>query len=160
VNAMKMRVHGDYHLGQILVVQRDVIIVDFEGEPSRPLEQRRAKDTPMRDVAGMLRSISYAGESAIVAIEQRLSTDTARAERLALEGVRLVSRVFMEAYNANIAGSPAEIADEATRARLLSLKLLSKALYEINYEAEFRPGWIGVPVQGVLSILDETSSSS
>lgn len=78
VEEMKFRIHGDCHLAQTLIVQTDVLIVDFEGEPSRSLEERHAKDTPLRDVAGMLRSISYAGESVIMAVLQRLSTDVAR----------------------------------------------------------------------------------
>lgn len=155
VKAMKIRVHGDYHLGQVLIVQTDVVIVDFEGEPSRPAEERRAKDTPLRDVAGMLRSISYAGESAILAVEQRLSTDPSRAERIAAEGVRLVSDVFMKAYAAEVGGSPAEVADAESFDRLLRIKLLAKALYEINYEAEFRPAWISVPIKGALALLSE-----
>ncbi len=155
VDAMKIRVHGDYHLGQTLIVQTDVIIVDFEGEPSRSVEERRAKDTPLRDVAGMLRSISYAGESAILAVEQRLSTDVVRAERIALEGVGLVSKVFMDAYAAEVAGTFAEVADPETRMKLLRMKLLSKALYEINYEAEFRPTWVSVPLKGALALLKE-----
>lgn len=160
VNAMKIRVHGDYHLGQTLIVQTDVTIVDFEGEPSRPLEERRAKDTPLRDVAGMLRSISYAGESAILAVEQRLSTDPARAERIAAEGVALVSRVFLDAYAAEVAGTLAEVADEESGQRLLRMKLLAKALYEINYEAEFRPSWLSVPLKGALALLSEMESAT
>ncbi|MFN3890806.1 MAG: maltose alpha-D-glucosyltransferase [Beijerinckiaceae bacterium] len=160
VEAMKIRIHGDYHLGQILIVQTDVAIVDFEGEPSRSAEERRAKDTPLRDVAGMLRSISYAGESAILAVEQRLSTDAARAERIAAEGVRLVSDVFMEEYAAEVAGTLAEVADAGTFERLLRLKLLSKALYEINYEAEFRPAWVSVPLKGAMSQLNEMELTS
>ncbi|MDB5570197.1 MAG: trehalose synthase [Hyphomicrobiales bacterium] len=152
--ANKMRIHGDFHLGQTLVVQKDMMIVDFEGEPSRPLEQRRAKDTPLRDVAGMLRSMSYVGATAVQAIEQRVLTDPARAERLASEGVALVSDAFLASYREHVAGTPADVADDASRTALLQLKLLAKGLYEINYEAEFRPAWIGVPINGVLSLLD------
>ncbi len=155
VNAMKFRVHGDYHLGQTLIAQTDVMIVDFEGEPSRSVAERRAKDTPLRDVAGMLRSISYAGESAILAVEQRLSTDVARAERIALDGVQLVSTIFMDAYAAQVAGTWAEVPEPSDRKRLLTIKLLSKALYEINYEAEFRPTWLGVPLKSVLALMNE-----
>ena len=111
--------------------------------------------TPLRDVAGMLRSISYAGESAILAVEQRLSTDAVRAERIALAGVELVSKVFMDGYGAEVAGTFAEAADPETRTRLLRMKLLSKALYEINYEAEFRPTWVSVPLKGALALLNE-----
>ena len=160
VDAMKFRVHGDYHLGQTLIVQTDVLIVDFEGEPSRSVEERRAKDTPLRDVAGMLRSISYAGESAILAVEQRLSTDVARAERIASEGVQLVSRVFMDAYSAEVAGTWAEVADPLHRERLLRMKLLAKALYEINYEAEFRPTRLGVPLKGALALMTEVETAT
>ena len=131
------------------------MIVDFEGEPSRSVAERRAKDTPLRDVAGMLRSISYAGESAILAVEQRLSTDVARAERIALDGVQLVSTIFMDAYAAQVAGTWAEVPEPSDRKRLLTIKLLSKALYEINYEAEFRPTWLGVPLKSVLALMNE-----
>ena len=155
VDAIKTRVHGDYHLGQTLIVQTEVMIVDFEGEPSRSVEERRAKDTPLRDVAGMLRSISYAGESAILAVEQRLSTDVVRAERIASEGVQLVSKVFMDAYAAEVAGTRAEVVDTESRQRLLRMKLLAKALYEINYEAQFRPSWVSVPLKGALALLNE-----
>ena len=103
----------------------------------------------------MLRSISYAGESAILAVEQRLSTDAVRAERIALAGVELVSKVFMDAYGAEVAGTSAEAADPETRTRLLRMKLLSKALYEINCEVEFRPTWVSVPLKGALALLNE-----
>jgi maltose alpha-D-glucosyltransferase/alpha-amylase len=160
VDAMKIRVHGDYHLGQVLIVQTEVMIVDFEGEPSRSVEERRAKDTPLRDVAGMLRSISYAGESAILAIEQRLSTDVVRAERIAGEGVKLVSRLFMDAYRAEVAGTLADVADDESRQRLLQIKLLAKALYEVNYEAEFRPARLNIPLKGVLGLVSEMEIAS
>lgn len=87
----------------------------------------------------MLRSISYAGESAILAVERRLSTDRQRAERIAAEGVAFVSNAFLEAYDREVISTRAHIGDNETRARLLQLRLLSRALYEINYEAEFRP---------------------
>ncbi len=103
----------------------------------------------------MLRSISYAGESAILAVEQRLSTDVVRAERIASEGVQLVSKVFMDAYAAEVAGTRAEVVDIDSRQRLLRMKLLAKALYEINYEAQFRPSWVSVPLKGALALLNE-----
>ncbi len=154
VHANKMRIHGDFHLGQTLIVQSDIMIVDFEGEPSRSAEQRRAKDTPLRDVAGLLRSISYMGATAIQAIEQRVLTDRERAERLASEGIALVSAAYLTSYLEHVAGSPADVPDERSRSTLLQLKLLAKAFYEINYEAEFRPSWISVPINGVLSLLN------
>ena len=152
--ATKIRVHGDFHLGQILIVQRDLKIVDFEGEPARPPAARFAKDTPMRDVAGLMRSIAYAAEFAIQGIEERLLTDPARAHGLGDAGAALAIRAFREAYEAQAADAPALAGDARSQERLLGLKLLAKALYEIQYEAEFRPQWIGLPARGVLQILD------
>lgn len=156
LEGLKMRVHGDFHLGQILITQQDVAIVDFEGEPAHGAQARRAKDTPMRDVAGMLRSISYAAGAAIQAIEQRLLTDPLRAESMSSSAAQFVSMAFLDAYDSQIAGSRAEIIDPDAKRRLLGLKLLQKALYEIRYEAEFRPTWINLPICGVLNILDQT----
>lgn len=155
LEAFKMRVHGDFHLGQVLITQQDVAIVDFEGEPARGAQARLAKDTPMRDVAGMLRSISYAAGAAIQAIEQRFLTDPLRAEAMSSTAVQFVGAAFVNAYDSKISGSRAEIIDPDAKRRLLGLKLLQKAFYEIRYEAEFRPTWISLPIRGVLNILDQ-----
>ena len=158
LNTVKFRFHGDFHLGQVLIVQQDVCIVDYEGEPLHGASARFAKDTPLRDVAGMLRSIDYAAAAAVQAIEQRLLTDPQRAERMSNTGADFVSAAFLEAYDLKIAGSPAEVQDRDARKKIVSLKFLIKALYEIRYEAEFRPAWIGLPVRGVLNLLDHMSN--
>jgi maltose alpha-D-glucosyltransferase/alpha-amylase len=151
IGAVKTRIHGDYHLGQVLVVKDDVIIIDFEGEPSRPLEQRRAKASPLRDVAGMLRSFAYAVATAKRDLAQRLP-DTAFTNL----GHQLAqfSHIFVDTYMETARGSEIWIDDEATRQRLLIFFLLSKAFYEINYEASNRPDWIDIPIEGILAILD------
>jgi maltose alpha-D-glucosyltransferase/alpha-amylase len=154
--AMKSRVHGDYHLGQVLIVQNDVMIVDFEGEPSRPAEERRAKASPLRDVAGMLRSFAYAADTVIINITSRFGAEAAPRMMAATAGWRsLVERTFLATYEEAAAGSPVWVDDAPTRQRLLRLHLLAKALYEVDYEANNRPDWIETPIRGVLSILAE-----
>ncbi len=158
--AIKTRVHGDYHLGQVLIAQSDVMLVDFEGEPSRPVEERRAKSSPLRDVAGMLRSFAYASETAARDVGQRfVGSDTARVAALAEAARRVVEATFMASYEEAVRGTPVFVEDEAARLDLLRLHLLGKALYEINYEADHRPDWIETPVRGVLSLLDEAGAS-
>jgi maltose alpha-D-glucosyltransferase/alpha-amylase len=158
VGAIKCRIHGDYHLGQVLVVKDDVVIIDFEGEPSRPLDQRRSKSSPLRDVAGMLRSFAYAVATAKRAVAERLPDPRAAAEELDAELVQF-SNIFIEAYGKAAQGSSIWIEDEPTRMRLLRLFLLSKALYEIDYEAGNRPDWLDIPILGVLGILDEVAET-
>ncbi len=153
--AAKTRIHGDYHLGQVLIVQADVMIVDFEGEPSRPAEERRAKGSPLRDVAGMLRSFDYAAEAASREVARRFADAAPRAAAMAAEWRALAIERFLQAYEEAARGSRIWVEDEATRRHLLGLHLIGKALYEINYEAGHRPDWIETPVRGVLSILDE-----
>ena len=150
VGAIKTRIHGDYHLGQVLVVKDDVVIIDFEGEPARTLEERRAKGTPLRDVAGMLRSFAYAVATARRRIAERLPEISSRLNRQLIE----FSQIFVEAYMDSARNSPIWIEDEATQRRLLVLHTLSKACYEIDYEAGNRPDWIDIPIEGVLTILD------
>ena len=150
IGAIKTRIHGDYHLGQVLVVKDDVVIIDFEGEPSRTLGQRRAKASPLRDVAGMLRSFAYAVATARRRIAERLPEVSSRLNRELIQ----FSEIFIEAYMESVRGSAVWIEDEGTQRRLLTLFTLSKALYEIDYEAGNRPDWIDIPIEGVLSILD------
>jgi trehalose synthase-fused probable maltokinase len=146
----KTRHHGDLHLGQVLVADGDAMILDFEGEPLRPLPERRAKHCIMRDVAGILRSLSYAAATAA-----RSAPEAMREESTAmLEQWRLrASRDFVECWLAAAQGisSIPESRDQANA--LLDFFLLEKALYEISYEAAHRPDWIEIPLQGVISLL-------
>jgi maltose alpha-D-glucosyltransferase/alpha-amylase len=153
VGALKTRIHGDFHLGQVLIVQDDVMIVDFEGEPSRPAEERRLKVSPLRDVAGMLRSFAYAAENGARDVAARLPETAPRVAELASEWLQLVEAEYLRSYEEAVGGSPVWVSDDSSRQALLRLFLLSKALYEVNYEANNRPDWIETPVRGVLSLL-------
>jgi maltose alpha-D-glucosyltransferase/alpha-amylase len=156
---LKTRIHGDYHLGQVLIVQDDVLIVDFEGEPSRTLEERREKDLPLRDVAGMIRSFDYAAETAARDVEGRQVEQGGRVRAAAIVWRDLVVETFLASYDRAVAGSRIEILDKAVRARLLDLYLAQKAIYEIGYEASHRPAWIGIPIGGLLDILNRTGEA-
>jgi maltose alpha-D-glucosyltransferase/alpha-amylase len=160
VGAVKTRIHGDYHLGQVLIVQSDVMIVDFEGEPSRPAEERRAKSSPLRDVAGMLRSFAYLTDTAAREVGRRfVGEERNRIIEMAEVSHRFIESAFLAAYEEATRDTPVWVEDEETRRDLLRLHLLAKALYEINYEADHRPEWIETPVRGVLSILDQAGST-
>jgi maltose alpha-D-glucosyltransferase/alpha-amylase len=137
----KSRIHGDYHLGQVLVSQGDFYIIDFEGEPSRPLEEARRKHSPLRDVAGMLRSFSYAKWSAT----KTNSLDTWEKQ---------VRRAFLSGYEAGTQGSGLFESFDDVRG-LLRLFELEKALYELRYEFNNRPDWLQVPLAGIMGMLEE-----
>src|SRR5690606_34191836 len=143
----QLRIHGDLHLGQVLVAQGDAFFVDFEGEPARTLEERRAPSTPLRDVAGMLRSFDYAAE---VGARSEAGTEDAahRATRNALfEHVRAVTGpAFLEAWQSAAAGLPGLPEGEDART-LLDLVLLERAAHEIVYESTNRPDWLVVPLR-------------
>jgi maltose alpha-D-glucosyltransferase/alpha-amylase len=149
----KTRIHGDYHLGQVLVAQNDFVIIDFEGEPRRPLEERSAKMSPLRDVAGMLRSFDYAAAMALKAhAEAWGELDSAVRERT--QSWHDSTRdAFLTAYREHIAGAPSH-PDPHLEAALLDLFVLQKAVYEIAYELANRPAWLNVPLQGILGILE------
>jgi maltose alpha-D-glucosyltransferase/alpha-amylase len=129
--------------------------VDFEGEPSRRAEERRIKTSPLRDVAGMLRSFAYAAETAARDVAQRFADAGPRAAAVAAEWRRLTEQAFLDAYEEAAGGSDIFGADPVARARLTRLHVLGKALYEVAYEANNRPDWIEIPIRGVLEILDE-----
>jgi len=149
------RIHGDLHLGQVLVAQGDVYFIDFEGEPVRSLAERRVKTSPLRDVAGMLRSFEYAAAMAASAGPGDL-TDAARARKYVL--IERYLGVSQEAFRAEYAAATAGIphqwrgADDA--AAMLDLFTLEKAAYEVCYEAANRPAWIVVPLRGLAALAD------
>jgi maltose alpha-D-glucosyltransferase/alpha-amylase len=157
IAAAKTRYHGDYHLGQVLISEHDFIIVDFEGEPSRPLEERRAKHSPLRDVAGMLRSFGYAAAVAGQPASVRDEKDRARVvEPLALWR-RETSAAFLRGYRTAINGAASFPADDTTLARLIEAFTLEKALYELRYELASRPDWVAIPLSAILEQLAGSS---
>jgi maltose alpha-D-glucosyltransferase/alpha-amylase len=148
---LKMRVHGDFHLGQVLVSSGDAFIIDFEGEPARPLAERRAKTSPLRDVAGLLRSFDYAVAVASGRAEGAAHTSPGQAKVLH-RFVDDASAAFLAAYRVGHTQSARQWTSEASEPALLDLFLLEKAAYEICYEAANRPPWLGIPVRGLARI--------
>lgn len=153
VHVMCTRIHGDFHLGQVLMTSDDAYIIDFEGEPSKPLNERRAKSCPLKDVAGMLRSFSYASATALQACEATAAIDGQSASAL-LERCRVEAEAsFLVSYNDAVSSASRDRpSDQKTFEALLDLFLLEKAAYEICYEAANRPEWIGVPLKGFASV--------
>jgi maltose alpha-D-glucosyltransferase/alpha-amylase len=156
INAARIRIHGDYHLGQVLYTDSDFVIIDFEGEPARPLSERRIKRSPLQDVAGMLRSFHYAAFAQLLETSGRDSVDADRFERL---------RPWVESWNAQVAESflaeyfrtagaapflPRKMAETN---KLLELHVLEKAIYELGYELNNRPHWVGLPLEGISKLL-------
>jgi maltose alpha-D-glucosyltransferase/alpha-amylase len=150
--AAKTRIHGDYHLGQVLCQGDDFIILDFEGEPARPLAERRAKDCPMRDVAGMLRSFGYAAH---VGLMQHAGDEPATfgQQQSAATWRKQAEHQFWQGYQTTAGGAAFLPTDEHATQTLLDFYLAEKALYEVRYEANNRPDWVLVPVTGLLEIL-------
>jgi maltose alpha-D-glucosyltransferase / alpha-amylase len=149
----KTRLHGDFHLAQVIVVQNDLYIVDFEGEPARPLSQRRAKNSPLRDVAGMIRSFDYAAEAAVRHLAAARPATEARAAQLADAWRRRAIEGFRAAYHRTMRGSPAYPQNKRQMRQMLAFFVLEKAVYEVAYELANRPDWVGIPVRGILQIL-------
>ena len=150
---VKTRLHGDFHLGQVLIHRNDFVLIDFEGEPQRTQEQRRTKHCALRDVAGLLRSFDYARHTAL---EQSVQASGAheRLEPLAQQWLQRVRAGFLHTYS-TVAIAGGLYPDQAGFDRalaLLDLFELEKALYEARYEMDNRPEWVGVPLAGILSM--------
>jgi maltose alpha-D-glucosyltransferase/alpha-amylase len=149
--SLQTRVHGDFHLGQVLVATGDAYIIDFEGEPSKPVEVRRAKSSPMRDVAGLLRSLHYAAAAA--RLSYLTSPAAAGAEAPLRRFVEGMSAQFLTAYReVEAAAATRWVADGSAETALLDLFLLEKSAYEICYEAANRPAWLIIPLRGFAEI--------
>ena len=157
ITATRTRIHGDYHLGQVLHTGSDFVIIDFEGEPARPLSERKIKRSPLRDVAGMLRSFHYASLTPLVL--RGSGVDALRPEDVpgllpwANVWYRWVSGAFLESYLETAAGAAFIPVERDGVDTLLSAFLIEKATYEIGYELNNRPNWVKVPLLGLLDLL-------
>ena len=158
IQAQRIRCHGDFHLGQVLYTGKDFLIMDFEGEPARPVSERRIKRCPLRDVAGMLRSFQYAADAALLARDAGTPVrpeDQARLETWAAAWHTWVSTVFLRAYLEEAAEGRFLPEKREDLGILLRLFLLEKAMYELSYELNHRPEWVRIPLRGILRLLDE-----
>ena len=155
-SASKIRVHGDYHLGQVLWSEGDFFILDFEGEPARSLAQRRRKQSPLKDVAGMVRSFGYAAYAGLFHHTMSRRADFDRFEPWARTWQATISSAFLREYFATAAGASFIPAAGSSRDALLRLFVLDKALYELNYELNNRPDWVRIPLRGILDLLGTT----
>ena len=156
IHAMRTRIHGDYHLGQVLYTGSDFVIIDFEGEPARPLSERRVKRSPLQDVAGMLRSFHYAAFSfqlAPLAVMNASEINSHDARAWADRWYACVSNRFLGAYFENVTGACFIPPDPDELSALLRLHVLEKAVYELGYELNNRPDWVAIPLQGISQLL-------
>ncbi len=153
--ASKIRIHGDYHLGQVLYTGKDFILLDFEGEPARPLSERKLKRSALRDVAGMMRSFQYAAYSALWQPSTR-PEDRPFLELWADLWYRKIGATFLASYLSTTSGASFLPSKGGDLQVLLKAYLLDKAVYEVGYELNHRPDWVVIPVRGIKHILQLT----
>jgi maltose alpha-D-glucosyltransferase/alpha-amylase len=161
IAAMRIRCHGDYHLGQVLYTGRDFVIIDFEGEPARSLGVRRMKRSPLRDVAGMLRSFHYAAHAALLGQGAGVRPEDYPAlAPWAQFWYRWVGATFLRTY-LELAQQGDFLPTEPDHLRLLlDAYLLEKSLYELTYELNSRPDWAQIPLRGIIQLLETATSSA
>jgi maltose alpha-D-glucosyltransferase / alpha-amylase len=153
LHALRTRIHGDYHLGQVLFTGSDFVIIDFEGEPARPLSERRLKRSPLQDVAGMLRSFHYAAFSPLLGADAMGPEDVGRLSPWAEYWNARISADFLDTYFETCGDAAFLPKDRSELQALLELHLLEKAVYELGYELNNRPGWVGIPLEGIGKLL-------
>jgi maltose alpha-D-glucosyltransferase/alpha-amylase len=151
-SGQRIRIHGDYHLGQVLRAKNDFVLLDFEGEPARTLAERRRKQSPLKDVAGMLRSFSYAAWSGLDQYVQRRPDRQHTLEPWARLWENAVVTQFLNTYRETAAANPALLPEPGQAQAMLNAYLLEKALYELLYELNNRPTWVRIPLSGILSL--------
>ncbi|GAB3529687.1 maltose alpha-D-glucosyltransferase [Pontibacter brevis] len=153
IDTLKIRTHGDYHLGQVLFTGKDFYIIDFEGEPARSFSERRLKRSALRDVAGMIRSFHYAAYSALFQQEGLRREDVDYLEAWAEQWYQYASGFFMHNYLSKTMGTGIVPAKEEDFEILIHTFLLEKAIYELGYELNNRPDWVLIPIRGIKYIM-------
>ncbi len=153
ITTVKIRTHGDYHLGRLLYTGKDFVIIDFEGEPARPMTERRLKQPALRDVAAMIRSFHYAACGNLILRAAKLGADIEHLSHWADLWHSYVSGIFLHAYLKTVSGSPVVPTGIAECRTMLRVFLLEKAVYELGYELNNRPDWLMIPVRGIEQML-------
>jgi len=156
IQAQRIRIHGDYHLGQLLQVKTDFVILDFEGDPARPLAERRSRLSPLKDVASMLRSLSYAAHAGLIAYTARRPDAMETLEGWARLWELSMGANFLRSYRETASGAAFLPGQESDFRRLLSTYLLDTALDELSGELNNRPAWVRIPLLGISSLPLET----
>ena len=149
---VKTRLHGDYHLGQVLLVHNDFVIIDFEGEPSRTMEERAQKHSPLKDVAGMLRSFDYAMHTALFKFVAERPDAREAVEAAGQQWQAQAADAFLDGYD-EVGRASGLTSARAEMKGLLELFVLEKAVYELKYEVDNRPDWVRIPLTGLLNTL-------
>jgi maltose alpha-D-glucosyltransferase/alpha-amylase len=153
ITTMKIRTHGDYHLGQVLFTGKDFVIIDFEGEPARSFSERRLKRSPLRDVAGMIRSFHYAAYNALFQLHGVNQEDMSILENWAEQWYHYISGFYIASYMDTVKGRDFIPENKDHFDVLIQTFLLEKAIYEINYELNNRPNWVTIPIRGIKYIM-------
>ena len=154
IDSVRSRIHGDYHLGQVLFTGKDYVIIDFEGEPVRSLSDRRLKRSAIRDVAGMIRSFHYVALSSILKDNNHQNREIEEnLERWADIWYKGVSVLFLGCYLETVKGSPIVPSTKEALSVLLNAYLLEKSIYELGYELNNRPSWMRIPLRGIADLL-------
>ncbi len=156
IEALKIRAHGDYHLGQVLFTGKDFIIIDFEGEPARSFSERRLRRSPLRDVAGMVRSFHYAAYAALNQFDTLRSEEEELLEKWAEQWYHYNAGFYLKAYTEELNGTGLIPEDEEDKELMLNTFLLEKAIYELGYELNNRPDWVIIPLRGIKYIMEKS----
>lgn len=155
IDSQRIRIHGDYHLGQVLATKNDYIIIDFEGEPESTITDRKIKHSPLKDVAGMIRSYHYAISAKMFNDSDTAKLDTLRVQTAADRWYKLIQQTFMEKYLETF-GNPHPLFNNNNEINFLMLiYLLEKAVYELGYEISYRPDWVKIPLKGIVNVIRE-----
>jgi len=155
LQSLRIRIHGDYHLGQVLFTGTDYLIIDFEGEPESSITDRKIKHSPLKDVAGMIRSFHYAVCSKLYFSAETKGLDPQRMQKAADRWYKLITDAYIDAYMHTMGNISATFGSRTELNFLLQLHLLEKAVYELGYELNGRPDWIRIPLKGIQHVLFE-----
>jgi len=151
----RTRIHGDYHLGQVLATENDLVIIDFEGEPESTISERKIKHSPLKDVAGMIRSYHYAVSAKLYNSAETSEIDELQLQRAADRWYKLIKDTYLEEYLSDFGNTHPLFKDNNEINYLLLFHLLEKAVYEIGYEVNYRPSWVKIPLKGIAEVLAE-----
>jgi len=155
IDSLRIRIHGDYHLGQVLATAADYIIIDFEGEPESSIADRKIKHSPLKDIAGMIRSYHYAISAKLFTSSELAAVDPGRLQAVSDRWFKLMRDTYLDAYLNTIGHGHPLLYNSTEVNYLLLIYLLEKAVYELGYEISYRPTWVKIPLKGIDDVIRE-----